>query len=200
MAETLRIEEEAEDGEEDEEKREERLLREQFPDFSKEYIDIVHKMERRDEELDDEDEWEEGEEGLKVDSSFSLSEDQVELMCEIHRMVFAMAGGEVDDRERRGAFGWGYEAASRMAPIIEGDLDHGELDMSSVGGNLMGVGLCTSLSKGVVWKVRGKPGFNEDPNPNEVVKGEAALSLKRRAGAKAGAKRQQNHSTAFLHK
>ena len=177
-AERLRKEEEEEEGkEEGEEEREERLLREQFPDFSKEYMDIVHKMERRDEEWGDDDDEEGAVDGVRVDSSFSLSEEQVEMMCEMHRTIFAGKGSAVDDRERRAAFGWGYEAASRMLCMVEGGRDGGGMDRSSVGGNLMGVGVCGGCCRGVVWDGVGgrKPGFNEDPNPGEVLKAEGVL-------------------------
>jgi hypothetical protein len=79
-AQDMKAAEEAEGGKagETEEEREERLLREQFPDYSKDYLKIVKKAEDKatyGEEWMDQDEDAKGEVG--VDSSFELRAEQV---------------------------------------------------------------------------------------------------------------------------
>ena len=158
---------------ETEEEREERKLREQFPDFSREFLSIVERIERRDEMLDDEEE-EEGEDDdggddLKVDSTFKLSEDMLEALCEVHGGVFGAGGNRaVGDGHRMRVFRACYDAAAALLPIVKDVVV--DLDENGFCGNLMALGAVKRRCGGT-----GKGGSFSGENVGEVLKAEKAL-------------------------
>ena len=157
---------------ETEEDREERKLREQFPDFSREFFNIVKRIERRDEMLDDEEEEEEEEEegdDVKVDSTFKLSEEMLEALCEVHGGVFGAGGNRaVGDGHRMRVFGACYDAAAALLPVVKDEVV--DLDGNGFCGNLMALGAVKRRCGGM-----GKGGSFSGENVGEVLKAEKAL-------------------------
>ncbi|GMH65392.1 hypothetical protein TrST_g10125 [Triparma strigata] len=177
IAESKREEEEEEGKVETEEEREERELREQFPDFSREFTRIVEKIERKD-EMGSDSESDEEEEEEQITSSFRLTPEQIQKLCEVHARVF---GGEltgVDDGLRRRVFKGCYEATARILPAVSTALSDVYLDEQVKLGNVLALTQTRSLCSGVELgksKISGDDKFNTS-NVGAALRAEGVLA------------------------
>ena len=144
----------------DEEDEEERLFREEFPDFTKEFVEVCERVENRDDDGEDSDDQPaHGDTSMLIDQSgasskelptdVNLAQEDLDAMRDMHLRTFVASASSVTDADRRLAFVMGYRASTLVAAHPErglsGVIDGGEMDHVGVGGNLMAVGICNTL-------------------------------------------------------
>mmetsp|Transcript_7732 Transcript_7732/g.11302 ORF Transcript_7732/g.11302 Transcript_7732/m.11302 type:complete len:2232 (-) Transcript_7732:121-6816(-) len=158
-----------------EDERSERLFREQFPDHAKEFCEIVESIEYADDdaptEVDTSKETEADTEG------FALSDDEVSLLCELHRFMFLDAVQGINDHCRIRAFKLGYDAASQLNHVTQW-MESKRNTGKSTGAHMMALCLHTITDTKTSFTMNDsayRADFHHDANPTEVLKADAPL-------------------------
>ena len=151
----------------------EEAYREQFPDHGEEYRSLLHTIDVG-EDLDMPAEVEQNE-GCEPD--WQVTEDQIAILCSLHKDLFSRHVKSMDEKSRTRALCASYSAAyhlAQMRPMVSTDSSD---DFEQVGSHIVALSLCSGSSHGIHPDHSDASDFHRDANPKEVAKASRPLEM-----------------------
>jgi MoxR-like ATPase len=143
--------------------------REQFPDHGKEFQSLLHSIEM-DEELD----LPEMERTEVPEEDWQLADDQIAILCSLHRDLYLPGGRLMDGRSRTRALCAGYSASYYLAHLKPmASTDGGE----QVGAHIAALALCSGPGDGNLFDHESCSDFHRAANPSEVARASRPLEM-----------------------
>jgi len=161
----------------DNETEEERLLREQFPDYAKEFQKTITAIETIEQGGDFEDD--QNENITDFDTSFSLSEDHIAFLCDIHFQIFKRNASTNWDFFRLRSFIATYTAAAQLNPALRSSTSI-MMEVEKVSAHAFALALSMKNDSSLTFHTFLQPNhsiinFHRDANPEEILKADGPL-------------------------